>query len=255
MRSRSPSPVDHIRQLAALRPCSHAVCHTPVPRGWISLGGSHFGATLLTTRLAFALAASLGLAMPSYSIAAPTSTQAATQANPFFADSTLPLHYPPFDKIIDSDFAPAFDVGMAEQLKEVEKIANQNAKPSFDNTIVALEKSGSTLDRATTVFFKSGRCRHQRRTQEAAGRLLGQVCSAPRCDFAQRQAVRAHPDLVRPTHQAGPGCARRAPGREVRQRLRARRRQALRRDKTTLKAMNAEPANLAPPSARTYWQK
>jgi peptidyl-dipeptidase Dcp len=107
----------------------------------------------LTTRLAFALAASLGLAMPSYSIAAPATTQAATHANPFFADSTLPLHYPQFDKITDSDFAPAFDAGMAEQLKEVDKIANQKAKPSFDNTLIALEKSGATLDRATTVFF------------------------------------------------------------------------------------------------------
>ncbi|KTF37576.1 M3 family metallopeptidase [Xanthomonas vesicatoria] len=107
----------------------------------------------MTTRLAFALAASLGLAMPSYSIAAPATTQAATQGNPFFADSTLPLHYPQFDKIKDSDFAPAFDAGMAEQLKEVDKIANQKAKPSFENTIVALEKSGATLDRATTVFF------------------------------------------------------------------------------------------------------
>ncbi|MBB3856840.1 peptidyl-dipeptidase Dcp [Xanthomonas arboricola] len=107
----------------------------------------------MTTRLAFALAASLGLAMPSYSIAAPAATQAAAQANPFFADSTLPLHYPQFDKIKDSDFAPAFDAGMTEQLKEVEKIANQKAKPSFDNTLIALEKSGATLDRATTVFF------------------------------------------------------------------------------------------------------
>ncbi len=91
--------------------------------------------------------------MPSYSIAAPATTQAAAQANPFFADSTLPLHYPQFDKITDSDFAPAFDAGMAEQLKEVDKIANQKAKPSFDNTLIALEKSGATLDRATTVFF------------------------------------------------------------------------------------------------------
>ncbi|KQQ84355.1 dipeptidyl carboxypeptidase [Xanthomonas sp. Leaf131] len=91
--------------------------------------------------------------MPSYSIAAPATTQAAAQANPFFADSTLPLHYPQFDKITDSDFAPAFDAGMTEQLKEVEKIANQKAKPSFDNTLIALEKSGATLDRATTVFF------------------------------------------------------------------------------------------------------
>ncbi|MEA9827864.1 M3 family metallopeptidase [Xanthomonas campestris pv. raphani] len=107
----------------------------------------------MTTRLAFALAASLGLAMPSYSIAAPAAAQATATANPFFADSTLPLHYPQFDKIKDSDFAPAFDAGMAAQLKEVDAIANQKAKPTFDNTIIALEKSGATLDRATTVFF------------------------------------------------------------------------------------------------------
>ncbi len=108
----------------------------------------------MTTRLAIALAATLGLAMPAYSIAAaPASSQAAVQANPFFAESPLPLHYPQFDKIKDSDFAPAFDAGMAEQLKEVEAIANNPAAPTFDNTLIALEKSGQVLDRATTVFF------------------------------------------------------------------------------------------------------
>ncbi len=91
--------------------------------------------------------------MPSYSFAAPAAAQAATQANPFFAESPLPLHYPQFDKIRDADFAPAFDAGMAEQLKEVQAIADNPAKPSFDNTLVALEKSGQVLDRATTVFF------------------------------------------------------------------------------------------------------
>jgi peptidyl-dipeptidase Dcp len=85
----------------------------------------------------------------------PVSAQPAPQAqdNPFFADSTLPLHYPQFDKIKDADFAPAFDAGMAEQLKEVEAIAGNAAAPTFENTIVGLEKSGRTLDRATTVFF------------------------------------------------------------------------------------------------------
>ncbi|MEE7567303.1 M3 family metallopeptidase, partial [Xanthomonas sp. Kuri4-3] len=107
----------------------------------------------MTTRLALALAASLGIAMPSYSFAAPAAAQAATQANPFFAESPLPLHYPQFDKIRDADFAPAFDAGMAEQLKEVQAIADNPAQPSFDNTLVALEKSGQVLDRATTVFF------------------------------------------------------------------------------------------------------
>ncbi len=107
----------------------------------------------MTSRLALALAASLGIVMPSYSSAAPTTTQRATQANPFFAESPLPLHFPQFDKIQDSDFAPAFDAGMTEQLEEVQAIADNTAKPSFDNTIVALEKSGQVLDRATTVFF------------------------------------------------------------------------------------------------------
>ena len=108
----------------------------------------------MNTRLALALAVSLGLAAPAYSPAADAATaQSATQANPFFAESPLPLHYPQFDKIKDSDFAPAFDAGMAQQLKEVEAIANNKAAPTFDNTLIALENSGAILDRATTVFF------------------------------------------------------------------------------------------------------
>jgi len=108
----------------------------------------------LNTRLALALAATLGLALPAYSQAAPTATtQSAQQANPFFAESPLPLHYPQFDKIKDADFAPAFDAGMAQQLQEVEAIANNPAAPTFENTLIALENSGAVLDRATTVFF------------------------------------------------------------------------------------------------------
>jgi len=108
----------------------------------------------LNTRLALALAATLGLALPAYSLTATAATtQSAQQANPFFAESPLPLHYPQFDKIKDSDFAPAFDAGMAQQLQEVEAIANNPAAPTFDNTLIALEKSGAVLDRATTVFF------------------------------------------------------------------------------------------------------
>jgi peptidyl-dipeptidase Dcp len=107
--------------------------------------------------LALAVAIALTAVAPAY--AAPASPHQAnadapvTQANPFFADSPLPLHYPQFEKIKDSDFAPAFDRGMADQIKEVEAIANDTAKPTFDNTIVAMEKSGRTLARATTVFY------------------------------------------------------------------------------------------------------
>ncbi len=107
----------------------------------------------MTTRLALALAATLGLSMPAYSHTVPATTDDAKPANPFFAESPLALHYPQFDQIKDSDFAPAFDAGMAEQLKQVEAIAADPQKPSFDNTILALEKSGRVLDRATTVFY------------------------------------------------------------------------------------------------------
>jgi hypothetical protein len=73
---------------------------------------------------------SLGLALPAFSAGAatPAASTTAQQANPFFAESPLPLHFPQFDKIKDSDFAPAFDAGMAQQLKEVEAIANNKRR-------------------------------------------------------------------------------------------------------------------------------
>ncbi|HET7611837.1 MAG TPA: M3 family metallopeptidase [Rhodanobacteraceae bacterium] len=86
--------------------------------------------------------------------AAPQAQAATTEAtNPFFNESPLPLHFPQFDKITDSDYAPAFDRGMAAHLEEIEAIANNEAEPTFDNTIIALEKSGQILDRTATVFF------------------------------------------------------------------------------------------------------
>ena len=82
-----------------------------------------------------------------------TEAPAADMTNPFFAESPLPLHYPQFDRIQDSHFAPAFDRGMAEHLAEVEAIANNPAPPTFENTIIPLEKAGEVLNRTATVFF------------------------------------------------------------------------------------------------------
>ena len=73
--------------------------------------------------------------------------------NPFYAPSTLPFRAPDFSKIKDSDYQPAIEAGMAEQIKEVEAIANNPAPPTFENTIVALEKSGQLLDRVSEAFF------------------------------------------------------------------------------------------------------
>jgi peptidyl-dipeptidase Dcp len=73
-------------------------------------------------------------------------------SNPFYSESSLPLHYPPFDKIKDSDFAPAFDRGMADNTREIDAIANNTDAPTFDNTILSMEKSGQLLRRAIIVF-------------------------------------------------------------------------------------------------------
>ena len=72
--------------------------------------------------------------------------------NPFYAPSALPFQAPPFDKIKDGDYQPAIEAGMAQQLKEVQAIADSPAPPTFENTIVALEKSGQLYDRVSLVF-------------------------------------------------------------------------------------------------------
>lgn len=74
-------------------------------------------------------------------------------SNPFAQPSTLPYQWPAFDRITDADYRPAFDAGMAEQLREVAAIASNPEAPTFDNTLVAMEKSGRLLDRVSTAFF------------------------------------------------------------------------------------------------------
>jgi peptidyl-dipeptidase Dcp len=73
-------------------------------------------------------------------------------SNPFYAASSLPYQAPPFDKIKDSDYQSAIDAGMAEQRKEVRAIADDPAPPTFDNTFVALEKSGQLFNRVMLVL-------------------------------------------------------------------------------------------------------
>ena len=72
--------------------------------------------------------------------------------NPLLKESTLQYEYPHFDRIKEEHFVPAMEAGMAEQLKEIEAIANNRATATFENTLVAMERSGKTLDRAQRVF-------------------------------------------------------------------------------------------------------
>ena len=73
-------------------------------------------------------------------------------SNPFYAASTLPFQAPPFDKIKDSDYQPAIEAGMAQQLVEMKAIADNPAAPTFENTLVAMEKTGQLFDRVMMVF-------------------------------------------------------------------------------------------------------
>lgn len=82
----------------------------------------------------------------------PPTAGALSPDNPFASPSKLPLQAPAFDKIKVEHFQPAFKAGMQQQLDEIEAIASQQADPTFENTIVAIEKSGTLLGRARQVF-------------------------------------------------------------------------------------------------------
>ena len=84
-------------------------------------------------------------------LAAPAPAYAA--AAPFDAPSSLPYQAPRFDLIKDGDYQPGFETGMRQQLAEIAAIANNTAAPTFDNTIVAMERSGRMLERVNNAFF------------------------------------------------------------------------------------------------------
>jgi peptidyl-dipeptidase Dcp len=73
-------------------------------------------------------------------------------SNPFYAPSTLPFGAPPFDRVKDADYQPAIEAGMAQQLAEINRIAEDPKAPTFDNTFVAMERTGQLLRRASAAF-------------------------------------------------------------------------------------------------------
>ncbi|MBV9774807.1 MAG: peptidyl-dipeptidase Dcp [Gemmatimonadetes bacterium] len=76
----------------------------------------------------------------------------APRANPFFTVSTLPYQAPPFDRIRDADYQPALEEGMRRERAEIDAIAARTDTPTFDNTILAMERSGRLLNRVSTAF-------------------------------------------------------------------------------------------------------
>ncbi len=101
---------------------------------------------LLTTTLAIA------------SSAAGATPVALPRENPFHDPSALPYRLPPFDRIVDADYRPAYEAGMRAELKEVRHIAHDARPADFQNTIVALERSGELLDRVSVTFQHLNSC-------------------------------------------------------------------------------------------------
>lgn len=82
----------------------------------------------------------------------------ATMDNPFLVESTLPHGAMPFDQIKTEHYKPAFEEGMKQQNAEIDAIVNNPEEPTFENTIVALDHSGRTLDRVAGVFYNLVEC-------------------------------------------------------------------------------------------------
>ncbi|HKB81044.1 MAG TPA: M3 family metallopeptidase [Thermoanaerobaculia bacterium] len=112
----------------------------------------------------------------------------AADTNPFLTSSTLPFQAPPFDKITESDYQPALDEGMKQDLAEVEAIANNPDPPTFANTIEAMERSGQLLARVSRVFFGMA----QSNTSPEIQKLQG--VEAPKLS-AHRDAISLNPNL------------------------------------------------------------
>src|SRR5690554_911609 len=82
-----------------------------------------------------------------------TSMEGHTADNPLLVESTLPYNAPDFTSIKNSHFKPALLQGIEEQKEALDKIANATEAPTFNNTVLALEKSGALLKRVQNVFY------------------------------------------------------------------------------------------------------
>ena len=78
---------------------------------------------------------------------------AVVEENPFLVEWTTPYGIPPFDKIKNEHYLPAFEEGMKQQVAEIDAICNNSEAPTFANTIEPLEYSGALLMKVSSVFF------------------------------------------------------------------------------------------------------
>ncbi|AWG01282.1 M3 family peptidase [Clavibacter michiganensis subsp. insidiosus] len=126
-----------------------------------------------------------------------------TPANPFLEPSSLPSGMPPFADIREEHFRPAFEAGIAEHLAEVRAIAESTEPPTFENTLVALERSGRILDRVGHVFFTLTSSDSSPFTRELEAEIAPELAAhedAIRLDSALYARIRAVHDA---RHESG----------------------------------------------------
>ena len=82
-----------------------------------------------------------------------TACQETQRENPLLQESTLPFGAPDFSKIKPSDYLPAFEIAIQQTRDEIAQITENKDSATFENTILAYEESGKTLDRVTRTFF------------------------------------------------------------------------------------------------------
>jgi len=99
-----------------------------------------------------------------------------SEGNPFFTDYDTPHGVPPFEEIKDEHYKPAFEEGIKQQNAEIEAIINNSEEPNFENTILALDKSGEFLGRVATVFYNLNSAHTNDAKQELA-REIGPILS------------------------------------------------------------------------------
>lgn len=105
------------------------------------------------------------------------SAASVTANNPLLAVSKLPYEMPPFDKIHNQDYAPAFAQALRWHDAEIRAIADNKAAPTFDNTIVALERSGQPLARVSSVFFNQVACNTNPELDQLSSQLAPQLAA------------------------------------------------------------------------------
>jgi peptidyl-dipeptidase Dcp len=133
---------------------------------------------------------------PNAEAAAMEAESATDSANPLMAaDSGLPYGTPAFDKIESEHFGPAMEAAMAAHMEEVEAIANQEAEPTFENTIVAMERTGLQLQQVSRVFYALSSA-HTSEVLQATQRELSPKLAAHRDAISLNPALFARVDAL-----------------------------------------------------------